>query len=193
MDYKVILGAIGVVFSLSAYVVYVKDIFVHKTKPHAFSWLIWGMLAGISFAAQQWGDAGAGSWVTFTDTFFCMIIFAVALHRGQKNYTTFDWIALALAGVALLLWWITKTPTASIILIVFVDFFGFLPTYRKSFHNPWEESMSMYVLSICKYSAALLATSSYSIATSLYIGSIIPMNIVLIIIILIRRRGLKRG
>ena len=191
-DYKEILGALSVLLALSAYTLYIRDIFVHNTKPHAFSWIVWAVLGGIAFAAQQWGDAGAGSWVTFTDMFLCTLIFVIALWRGEKGYMQFDWITLALAGVALILWKLTETPTASVILIAFADFLGFLPTYRKSFHKPWEESMSMYVLITCKYTLALLAVSSYSIASALYVGALIPMNIVLVGIIVVRRSQLKK-
>jgi len=53
MDYKVILGTVAVVMALYSYVPYIKDIFAGKTKPHAFTWLIWGLLTSIAFFGQM--------------------------------------------------------------------------------------------------------------------------------------------
>ena len=192
-DYKEILGAFSVLCALVAYALYLRDIFVRHTKPHAFSWLIWAVLACIAFAAQYVGNAGAGSWVTFADTFFCTLIFAIALWRGEKSYTLFDWISLLVGLFSLLLWWLTNTPVFSVILITIVDYCGgFFPTFRKSYSKPWEESASMFILSALKYTAAFFALSTYSVSTALYVGALIPINVALAGMIVIRRGVIQR-
>jgi len=115
-DYKEFLGVLSILFALIAYMLYLRDIFIYHTKPHAFSWLIWALLAGIAFAAQYAENAGAGSWVTFTDVFLCTLIFIIALRIGEKSYVFLDWISLLAGLFSLTLWWLTKTPTMSVIL-----------------------------------------------------------------------------
>lgn len=181
----------SIAFALLGYALYLRSIIVHHIKPHAFSWFIWGLLAGIAFAAQYVGNAGAGSWVTFADMFLCTIVFVLALLKGEKQYVTFDWVALFFAFVALFLWWLTKQPTLSVILITIVDYCGFLPTFRKSYQKPYQESSSMYVLGSAKYLAAVFALHTYSIDTALYIGALIPVNAALAGMILLRRRSVR--
>lgn len=191
-DYKDILGAFSVLCALVAYALYLRDIFIHHTKPHAFSWLIWAVLAGIAFAAQYAGGAGAGSWVTFADAFLCTLIFVLSLWKGEKSYALFDSASLLAGLFSLFLWWLTKTPVVSVVLITIVDYCGFLPTFRKSFAKPQEESASMFILSGLKYTAAFFALSAYSLSTALYIGALIPINFALALMIFIRRGMLRK-
>ncbi|MFA5799904.1 MAG: hypothetical protein WC840_03005 [Candidatus Peribacteraceae bacterium] len=191
-DYKELLGVLSVLCALIAYILYLRDIFLHHTKPHAFSWLIWALLAGVAFAAQYTGNAGAGSWVTFTDVFLCTLIFVIALWIGEKSYVLLDWISLFAGLLSLVLWWFTKTPTLSVILITVVDYCGFFPTFRKSYSKPWEESASLFFLSGLKYTAAFFALSAYSLSTALYIGALIPINVILAVMILLRRNLVQK-
>ncbi|TSC59988.1 MAG: hypothetical protein Greene041662_318 [Candidatus Peregrinibacteria bacterium Greene0416_62] len=175
--YKEFIGAIGVVIALLAYAIYFHDIFFRHTKPHAFSWLVWTLLAGIGFAAQVTGGAGAGSWVLGIDAVVCSGIFIVALVRGERGYVWIDWISLALALFSILLWQVTGTPVLSVILLCLIDVLAYVPTFRKSFFKPREESMTAFVLFSLKFILVLLALERYSIATALYPAWIIVLNV----------------
>ncbi len=187
-DYKEFIGLIGVIISLAAYAVYFRDIFWRGTKPHAFSWLVWAILGGIAFAAQTLGGAGAGSWVILVDTIACSCFFLLALFKGEKSYTTLDWASLVLAFFSLLLWWITKSPTFSVLLITLVEVFAFIPTYRKSFYKPFEESASLFIVGTVKYTASFFALSVYSIDTAFYIGALVFINGIFVVMLLLRRK-----
>lgn len=175
--FKEILGSLGVVIALLAYVIYFHDIFFRHTKPHAFSWLVWTLLAGIGFAAQVTGGAGAGSWVLGVDAVVCTAIFILALWKGERGYVWIDWISLALALLAIVLWNVTGTPVLSVILICLIDALAYVPTFRKSFFKPREESMIAFMLFSLKFILALLALESYSIATALYPAWVILLNV----------------
>ena len=58
---KEIFGLLSLVLSVVSYVPYVRSIFVANTKPHAFTWLVWGTVMAIAFFAQLSDKAGAGS------------------------------------------------------------------------------------------------------------------------------------
>src|SRR5438067_862277 len=140
--YKEIFGYFGAIISLAGYFLYVRDIFTGKTKPHAFSWLVWGVLALVAFAAQVFEGAGAGSFVLGIDTVICFLIFSLAMYKGEIRYVLFDWVALVLAFFSIFLWWFTKTPTYSVVLVTCADVIGFMPTIRKAFYKPFEETLA---------------------------------------------------
>ncbi len=191
MDYKDIFGLLGVLLALGSYAFYIHGILSKNIKPHAFSWLVWTVLGGIAFAAQVVGGAEAGSWVLCIDTLVCTFICILAFLKGEKGYTRMDWISLFLAGFSLVLWWITKTPTLSVCLIILTDFFGFVPTYRKAFEKPFEESAIMFAISSFKFVLVLIAVETYSIATSLYPLSLVLMNGIFVGMLLVRRSQKK--
>jgi hypothetical protein len=62
MTLKDMFGVLSLIISVVSYVPYARSIFVANTKPHAFTWLVWGTVMAITFFAQLSDKAGAGSW-----------------------------------------------------------------------------------------------------------------------------------
>ncbi len=93
MDYRVGLGVIATVMALISYVPYIRDMVAGRTKPHAFTWLVWASLTAIAFAGQISDGAGPGAWVTGFTATVSFAIFAVALRHGEKDIAPMDWIA----------------------------------------------------------------------------------------------------
>lgn len=188
MDYKDVLGAIAVIIAFVSYVPYFKDIFANKTKPHAFSWLIWGVLTGIAFFGQVAGGAGPGAWVTGFTAVICFIIFVFGLTKGKNNIVFIDWLSLIGAGIALLLWFITKGPLLSVIIITIIDALAFFPTFRKSFNKPREETAVTYFLSGLKFLLSIIALDNISVITALYPLSLVLMNWAFVAMLYVRRK-----
>jgi len=193
MHYRDILGIAATVIALISYVPYFRDIFARKTKPHAFTWLIWGVLTVIAFVGQLYGHAGPGAWVTGFTAFVCLAIAAIAAMNGERNIVQLDWIALAGAGVALLIWYLTRGPLLSVILITVIDNLGFVPTLRKSYHRPFEETLSTFVLSGIKWMLGIFALDHLSVTTALFPLSIVVASWLFVVMLLVRRAQLGRA
>jgi hypothetical protein len=187
-DYKTLLGYIAVIVGIVSYIPYFKNIFAGKTKPHAFSWLVWSVLTSIAFAVQIVEGGGTGAWVTGTTAIICFAVFLLALIKGQRQFSTFDWSALGVACIALLLWRLTHNPLTALILIIVTDALGFLPTFRKGFHHPFEETISTFAFACVKFAIALFALESFTIGSWLYPASTIVMNGAFVIMLLVRRQ-----
>jgi hypothetical protein len=190
MDYKTILGFIAVVISVFGYAPYFRDIFSGKTKPHAFSWLVWGVLNAIAFAGQVHGSGGAGTWAVGLTAVVLFAIFILSLVKGEKNIKPFDWFCLGGAAIALVLWIITDRPLISIVLITIVDALGFLPTVRKAFSKPHQETLITYGINTMKYALVVLALQNYTAITTLFPLAVALMNALFTAILIIRRQQL---
>lgn len=188
MDYKIVFGILAILVGLSGYIFYFKDIFLRKTKPHAFSWLVWLVLAAISFAGQVVEGAGSGAWFNGVSIFLCLIIFLFALKYGEKNIVFMDWLSLLCAGISLLFWYFTKAPLFTMILITGIDFFGFLPTIRKSYQKPHQETAKLYFASGLAHVFSLFAMEQYSVTTSLYSSFLVVINCLFVLMLLWRRK-----
>jgi predicted small integral membrane protein len=185
-----ILAALGSLLLLSGDFFYLRGVFLKRVRPHAFSWLTWSTLNIIAFAALISEGAGAGAWVTAANATSCLIIFTFAITRGDRRFLVFDWVSLLAAGVSLALWAFTHEPLLSIILIVLVDVFGSLPTFRKSYHRPLEEKAISYICAALANLLAIFALESYSVTTWLYPASIIFLDGSLTALLFIRRKQL---
>ncbi len=189
---KEILTTIGIVFMLASYGVYLYSIFKGDTRPHPFSWFVWGLLTAIIFFAQLSGDAGIGSLITALSAIISFFIAMLGyLKRGDITISSSDKWIFALSLLAIPLWYFTETALWSVILITLIDGAGFYPTYRKSWHNPDQESSLSYVLGGLKHLFTILALENLSIITALFPFSLVLTNFGLITLIFIKKRGLK--
>jgi chromate transport protein ChrA len=188
MDIKVFLALVSVLMTLVGYFYYFRDIFAGKTKPHAYSWLVWASLTAIAFGGQVSDNAGPGAWVTAVTAAISFIVFGLALKVGEKDITKSDKFSLAAAGIALVLWFITKDPLLSVIIITVVDLLGFLPTIRKSYTRPYQETLIHYILAGLKFVLAIIALENYTLVTWLYPASLAAANLFFVLMLIMRRK-----
>jgi hypothetical protein len=192
MTLKDMFGLLSLVLSVVSYVPYARSIFVANTKPHAFTWLVWGAVMAIAFVAQLLDKAGAGSWATGLSAAFCLGIGVVALFRGEKHITRGDWIALVITLLAIPLWVVTSDPLWSVLLVTGIDAVAYYPTFRKSYVKPDEELAFKYVLTVIRYLFSLLALEHYTVVTSVYQLVSIVMEMAIVVMLLWRRAALKK-
>lgn len=187
LEYQVMLGIIATIVGLAGYVPYFKDIIKKRIKPHAFSWLIWGITQSLVFFAQTSEGAGAGAWAVGVPAVLIFAVFVVSIFRGEKEITRLDKASLLLALFGIALWAITTDPLWSVIIVTGVDVVGFVPTARKSYKRPNEEAVSVYVLAGISFFISLFALQSVNMTTFLYPASLVVTNTVFVTMVMIRR------
>lgn len=190
-DHKTFLGIFASIIAIIAYIPYFYDIFKGKTKPHIFSWLIWSLLGGIAYTAQVVKGAGAGSWQNGIVTLIYLVVAVLAIFRGEKNITKTDKLTFGGAILALGLWAITDDPLSAVILASAIDTIAYIPTFRKAYHKPSEETLSAFIMSATAIFISLFALESYSPATWLYLACLLVTDSAFIIMLLVRRNIIK--
>ncbi len=189
MDLKALSGIVAGITAIVCFIPYLRDIFKEKTTPHSYSWLIWSILQTVGVIAiivNKGGYFGASG--IAIGAIFCLTIFFLSLKYGTRNITRFDTFSFIAALIAILIWIFTKSALYSVILISIIDFVGFAPTIRKGYQEPMSETSSTYLIAAISNIFALLALSTYSIPTSLYLFSLVFSNGLFVIILLYRRR-----
>lgn len=184
---KEICAAVAVLLMLCSRGAYFTSVIKGNTKPHAFSWLIWGTISSIGLAAQIADKAGAAIWVRAVGCVSCFVILALCWKRGHRDIRRADWMTLVVALMGIPLWIITQTPVWSVILVCLIDISGYLPTARKVWHKPREETPAGYILSGFGAFLSVIAIENYTIATWLYPAVLTCSNFTMASYILIRR------
>lgn len=165
---KDIYAAVAVALMLFSRGTYLASMMRGGTRPHAFSWLIWGVISSIGLAAQIAEHAGPAIWVRAVGSATCFLILALCWWRGERDIRRADWVTLAVALTAVPLWVATKTPVWSVILVCLIDTSGYIPTARKVWLKPAEETPYSYILSGLGAFLSLLAIENYTPSTWLY-------------------------
>ena len=191
IDIKTTIGIIAVILGFIGYLPYLRDVIKGKTRPHVYTWFIWGAVTIILYALQVSGGAGAGAWVTLLAGLLSLFIFFLGLRNGDKNITNSDTIFFVSALIALVLWLVADQPVISVILLVTVGILGFGPTVRKSWNNPNSETLSTYFINAIRHGLSILALAQYSILTWLFPIAWSIANALFALILVIRRRKTK--
>ena len=192
MTMKQTIGIIAVVLTFLGYIPYILDTIKGKTKPHVYTWFIWGLVTLIAYFLQVSGGAGYGALVTLAAALVCFFIFLLGLRNGDRDITKSDKVFFALAFVALGLWLFAKQPVLSVILLSTIDLFGFVPTIRKSWMKPHQETLFSYEMNTFRFALAILALEQYTIVTALYPVSWVIANGLFSIFLIVRRKQLSK-
>lgn len=187
-DYKQILLGLTLILLLGSYVPYIKGILQGRLKPHMFSWVIWGLINSIAFAIQVSEQAGWGSVVMGLAAVLCLATAALSLTHGERNITRSDWISFISALAAILLWWATKDPFYSVILITLIELLGFYPTFRKSLQKPFEENISIYLFSAIRCVLSIFVLDIVNFNTAFYPAATCAINLVFVAMLAYRRK-----
>jgi hypothetical protein len=164
---KEVIGTIAALLVFAAYIPYLRDILKNKTKPHPYSWFVWGLNTAIIFALQVSHGAGAGAYTTGTVVAISFVVCLLGLRHGTKDIVFIDTVCLALALIAMGIWLFAKQPTISIILLVSIDMIGFVPSVRKAWNKPNEETLSLWSINAFRHGLSILALKDYSLITVL--------------------------
>jgi hypothetical protein len=138
--------------------------------------------------AKVWDHAGIGAWVMIFSTAKCFLVSLLALKYGEKTITRSDWVSLVACLAAIPLWILTGNPLASVLLLFVIETLAFYPTFRKTWHKPFEETLWAYNISSLQFIFGLMALENYTFITMIGGISLIISNTIFVIYTLIRRR-----
>lgn len=186
---KVVFGVLSLIPAAIAYTLYFKGMLAGKIKPHAFSWLIWGLLAGNGFMAQVSANAGIGSWATGITSLACLAIFGIAIFRGDTKVLRLDWVLLVLAFISFGMLFFIEDKTLSLCVTLFATLLGFSMTWRKTWRLPHEEAVWSFGLNAVKFLPAIFAMQTYSFLTVAYPLTAGLANALVVVIVLLRNRN----
>ncbi|WP_133717456.1 MULTISPECIES: hypothetical protein [Methylocaldum] len=189
--YKEILSAVAIALTFAAFVPYIRAIVSGATRPHVFSWVIWGATTFVVFLAQLEGKGGIGAWpigVSGSITIFVAVLAYV--KRTDITITRTDWVFFVSALSSLPLWYFTSDPLWAVVILTTVDILGFGPTVRKAYSSPHSESLLFFALFAARNVLVILALESYSVTTVLFPAAIAAACMSLMAMVTVRRRAL---
>lgn len=190
MTLHVFFALAAVVLATIRYGTYFHTIYQGKTKPHAFSWLLWGMVTGVGALAQFDLHAGPAAWALAFVSVSCLFIAGLAFVIGERDYKKSDWFALGMTLLAIPVWKATQNPMAALVIVMLIDGLTYWPTIRKSFHRPDTEPPISYGFAGMRYFLMLFAVADPSWNTLMYPFFLMATDWGFAIFIVIRRAQL---
>ncbi|HEY0964818.1 MAG TPA: hypothetical protein VGE31_03405 [Candidatus Paceibacterota bacterium] len=183
MTLSAVFGIIGGILMIGSYIPYIYHIVKRQTKPHAYTWIMWSVTQIIATIGILEGQGGMFAALTIgAGAVLSIVTLILTFPYGTRNVTVFDTVALSIGCVALFFWWRLDHPAIAITLVSLIDGVGFLPTYRKTWNEPWSESLLAWVLFVAGNLCAFFALEEYNFLTTVYIGTVTVAALLLILL-----------
>jgi hypothetical protein len=191
---KEFLSAAAIALTFALFFPYIRSIQSGKTKPHVFSWVIWGLGTLIVFFAQLAGHAGLGAWpIGISGLITSYIAVLSYLKRGDTVITKTDWGFFGAALCALPCWFFTSNPLWAVVTLTVADIIGFGPTIRKAYAHPYDESMGFFALCAVRNLLVILALEHYSLTTALFPAAVGVACLLVAFLLVVRRRSVSEA
>jgi hypothetical protein len=185
---KEIFSVIAALLAVVGNFPYLRDTLRQKTEPHAYTWLVWTLVSGVTFFGQIAAGAGVGALPTGVAWVCTFAIFLFSLRTGLKHLTFLDTVFLLLALLGIIPWFLTDDPTLSVVVAVLIDLAAFVPTIRKTWRHPASETSALYSINVARHILTLLSLEAYNVATMLHSVAMILANALMTVIIFVRRQ-----
>lgn len=181
-------AAAALALTFAIFIPYIRSILAGRTRPHVFSWVVWGLGTAVVGCAQLAGGGGIGAWPILASG---VITFWVAWlawrHRGDASITRPDWAFFLAALSALPVWFLTSDPLWAVVILTIVDLLGFGPTFRSAWTQPHAERAGFYALAAARNLFVVLALQHHSVTTVLFPAAVGVGSLALAGFIVLRR------
>lgn len=173
------IGKVAGLISFIAFIPYFLSIINGITKPNRITWWIWTLLGILLYSSYKEAGANETLWVALIYIICPFFTASLSIKYGTGGWTRFDKLCLVGAMVSTLLWIIIGSPTVALILFLLIDLFGALPTIKKAYVAPEQESKLAWFLMCLANCLNLFAVQDFQFSILIYplymfiIGSII--------------------
>lgn len=190
-EITVVAGRVAGILSFVAFIPYILSILRKETKPNRTTWWIWTLVGLTLGSSYYFSGANHTIWVPVSYIIGPFITAILSIKYGEGGWTRFDRNCLLGTGLSLVLWLIFKSPLVALLINIFIDFMGALPTIRKSYHRPEEENRVAWVLFLAGNTANLFAIETWSFAIAIYPIYMFLANGLITVLVLRRKKEKK--
>jgi len=188
-DARVIAGLLAGVVGAVAFVRYLRATFRGTTKPNRATWWILTVVGFLLAASYYASGARQTMWLPVSYALCPLVTAIVSLKHGEGGWTPFDRACLLGAGISVVLWWLCRSPLVALLINLFIDFVGLLPTIRKSYQRPASEDRIAWMIGLLASIINLFAVERWAFALAVYPLYMALGNGVIAVLLLCRRKN----
>ena len=180
----VLAGLLGVADTLP----YIRDTLRGATRPHRGTWLIWCVL-GVVVCLSQRADGASWSLVmAAVQALTTMIIFVLAIPRGEGGLSRTDAVMMAIALGGVTGWVLADEPIVATACVVAADAIGVALMVPKTYRDPDSETLATFALASVAGVLAAAAVATPDASLLLYPAYYCLANGAIALLIVRRRR-----
>ncbi|MEW6748147.1 MAG: hypothetical protein AB1295_00360 [Candidatus Micrarchaeota archaeon] len=178
MEIHDVLGILAAVVVTAAYFPYIYSTVKGKTRPNRATWFIWAVVGIVVFASYY--SLGAWSTLWYAIPGGTVITALLSIRYGQGGWSRFDSLCLMGAFIALVLWFLSRSPFVALVTLIVTDFFAYLPTIKKTYADPSSESQGGWALFALAGVLNFLAIDRWTVEIAFYPIYMLSFNLLVL-------------
>jgi hypothetical protein len=200
LEWKLFCAYVSTAITLTGYAFYISQMYPPPGKtavrPEPLTWVLFGFLTATGWIIQVAQGADAGSWCLGVTWIACFLIAGWSYFKFEWTFdASHIWVAVAALFLFTLSVLFRANPalaTASAVAATLADLVSYKPTFQKAWSRPYEDSITNFTFNSVKCIPALLALSSFTVATTVYLLMLTVVNGGFAIFLALRRAYLDR-
>lgn len=191
-DIKFVIGIVAGIISSIAYIIYFRSILKGKSKPSRVTWWIWTFMGGILALSYYFSGARDTIWAPIVEFVGPLITALLAIKYGEGGIEDMTDILCFAGGVlSIILWTVSGSPELALFTNLAVDTFAIIPTVKKSFLRPHEESLSAWAGTGLGDLINLFASERLVLAIIIYPAWMLVDDLVILVSLILGKRRNK--
>ena len=170
------LGILAGILALCSFGFYYYAIFVGKATPNRVTWFVLTLVGAMIASSYYSLGARETIWVAIGYVAGPLFTFFLSLKYGEGGYTILDQVCIALAFLGIIFWSITGSAFWTLLLSIFTDFIGIIPTIVKSYYRPDSEYLPAWLITFIVSILNILAIKDWEFTIYIYPIYMITFN-----------------
>ena len=167
-SFEQVMGAAAGLFGFLAFVLYYISILKGKTRPNRATWFILTVVGALIALSYYASGARETLWVPVSYVIGPFIAFLLSIKYGVGGWTPFDRLCLFGCFVSIIFWKVSHSPEITLFLNILIDFFGILPTIKKSYLDPLSEDRTAWSMTVFASVLNIFAVGSWTLVIGVY-------------------------
>jgi lipid-A-disaccharide synthase-like uncharacterized protein len=194
IDIKFVIGILAGIISSIAYIIYFYSILKGESKPSRVTWWIWTFMGGVLALSYYFSGARDTIWAPIVEFIGPLITALLAIKYGEGGIEDkADIICFAGGVLSIILWAVSGSPELALFTNLAVDTFAIIPTVKKSFLRPHEESLPAWAGTGLGDFINLLASDRLILAIIIYPAWMLFDDLVILISLILGKQRNKRN
>lgn len=186
-SFEQIIGFVAGALELSAFALYYLAIFRGTTRPNRATWFVLTVVGVLIVMSYYASGARETLWVPISYAVGPLIAFLLSLKYGEGGWTPFDRFCLLACFVSMIFWKVSHSSEIALFSNILIDFFGLLPTIKKSYFDPTSEDRVAWSVTSLSNFLNILAVSSWTFTIGFYPVYMLLVNGLVTALLFIRK------
>jgi len=167
-DFRAAVGLTAGVLSIIAFIPYIYSILKGKTKPARSTWFIWSIVTIMLFISYRAIGGGDAVWLSLGYVIGVGATALLSIKYGTGGWTTLDKTVIGGCALTVITWFLTGLPFVGLLMTMFTDILGGVPTIEHSYHHPEQENRLSWIIGFAANGLNLLAIEKWDFIHAAY-------------------------